>query len=108
VIGIEPVLAPDGFVVLRVSGRIDGTYVATLRESMEKEKTTKSGLAIDLTEVTATPSRLKLGGSLPRRAMHFAHTNALMDELEHNFAYGSGDSDVCRLTFPSDWRFIRC
>jgi hypothetical protein len=49
---IERVLTPDGFVVLRVSGRIDGTYVATLRESMEKEKTTKSGLAIDLTQVT--------------------------------------------------------
>jgi anti-anti-sigma regulatory factor len=49
---IERVLTPDGFVVLRVSGRIDGEYVATLRESMEKEKTTKGGLAIDLTEVT--------------------------------------------------------
>ena len=49
---IERVLTPDGFVVLRVSGRIDGAYVATLRESMEKEKTTKGGLAIDLTEVT--------------------------------------------------------
>ena len=35
---------PDGFVVLRVSGRIDSTYVATMRESMEKEKTTKRGL----------------------------------------------------------------
>jgi len=38
---IERVLTPDGFVVLRVSGRIDGTYVATLRESMGKEETTK-------------------------------------------------------------------
>ena len=38
--------------VLRVSGRIDGAYVARLRESMEKEKTTKGGLAIDLAEVT--------------------------------------------------------
>jgi anti-anti-sigma regulatory factor len=48
---IERVLTPDGFVVLRVIGRIDGTYVATLRESMEKEETT-NGLVIDLTEVT--------------------------------------------------------
>ena len=49
---IERVLTPDGFVVLRVSGRIDSTYVETLRESMGKEKTTKGGLAIDLAEVT--------------------------------------------------------
>ena len=49
---IERVLTPDGFVVLRVSGRIDGAHVATLRESIEKEKTTKGRLAIDLTEVT--------------------------------------------------------
>lgn len=49
---IERVSTPDGFVVLRVSGRIDGTFVAMLRESMEKEKTTKSVLAIDLTELT--------------------------------------------------------
>jgi len=49
---IERVLTPDGFVVLRVSGRIDGTCVTTLRESMEKDTTTKGGLAIDLTAVT--------------------------------------------------------
>jgi len=48
---IERVLAPDGFVVLRVSGRIDGTHVETLRELTDKDKTTK-GMAIDLTEVT--------------------------------------------------------
>jgi hypothetical protein len=48
---IERVHAPDGFVVLRVSGRIDGTQVETLRELTDKDKTTK-GLAIDLTEVT--------------------------------------------------------
>jgi hypothetical protein len=35
---IERVLTPDGFVVLRVSGRSDGTYVATLRESMGKRE----------------------------------------------------------------------
>ena len=49
---IERVLTPDGVVVLRMSGRIDCTYVATLRELMEREKTRKGELAIDLTEVT--------------------------------------------------------
>jgi len=49
---IERVLTQDGFVVFRVSGRIDGTYVETLQESMEKEMTTKGcRLAIDLSEV---------------------------------------------------------
>jgi hypothetical protein len=48
---IERVLAPGDCVVLRVSGRIDGTHVETLRELTGKGKTTK-GLAIDLTEVT--------------------------------------------------------
>jgi anti-anti-sigma regulatory factor len=47
---IERVLTSDGFGVLRVSGRIDGTYVETLRELMRKRKT--KGLAIDLSEVT--------------------------------------------------------
>jgi len=49
---IERVLNPDSFVVLRVSGHIEGTYVAMLRESMEKETPTKRKLAIDLAEVT--------------------------------------------------------
>jgi anti-anti-sigma regulatory factor len=49
---IERFLSPDGFAVLRVSGRIDCTHVGTLRESMAKEKTTKGRLAIDLAEVT--------------------------------------------------------
>jgi len=31
----------DGFVVFRISGRIEGEYVETLQESMEKEKTTR-------------------------------------------------------------------
>ncbi len=48
---IDRVLAPGDFVVLRVSGRIDGTHVETLRELTDKGKTTK-GLEIDLTEVT--------------------------------------------------------
>ena len=49
---IERVLTPDGFVVLRVSGRIDGEHVETLRELADNEKTTEGGLKIDLTEVT--------------------------------------------------------
>jgi anti-anti-sigma regulatory factor len=49
---IERLLSPDGFAVLRVSGRIDCIHVETLRASMEKEKTTKGRLAIDLAEVT--------------------------------------------------------
>jgi anti-anti-sigma regulatory factor len=48
---IERILTPGGFVVLRLSGRIDGAHVETLQELTSKEKTTK-GLAIDLTEVT--------------------------------------------------------
>jgi len=48
---IDRVLTPDGYVVLRVSGRIDRAHVEALWELTEKEKTTK-GLAIDLTEVT--------------------------------------------------------
>jgi anti-anti-sigma regulatory factor len=50
---IERVFTPDGFVVFRVSGRIDGTYVEALQEFLENEKTTKGcRLAIDLSEVT--------------------------------------------------------
>jgi len=49
---IERVLAPGGFVVFRVSGRIDGSYVELLRELIENEKTANDRLALDLTEVT--------------------------------------------------------
>ena len=49
---IERVITPDGFVVLRLSGRIDGTHVEALRELTQKEKITKGGLALDLTEIT--------------------------------------------------------
>jgi anti-anti-sigma regulatory factor len=48
---IDRVLTPDGFIVLRVSGRIDRAHIEALWELTEKEKTTK-GLAIDLAEVT--------------------------------------------------------
>ena len=49
---IERILSPDDSIVLRVSGRIDGTYVPTLQESIQKEKATKRRLVIDLTDVT--------------------------------------------------------
>jgi hypothetical protein len=38
---IERVLTPGGFVVFRVSGRIDGAYVEVLQELTENEKTEK-------------------------------------------------------------------
>jgi len=49
---IQRVAIPSGFVVFRVSGRIDGAYVEVLQELIEKEKTAKGRLALDLTEVT--------------------------------------------------------
>ena len=49
---IERVLTPDGVVVFRVSGRIDGAYVELLQELTENEKTAKERLALDLREVT--------------------------------------------------------
>jgi len=49
---IERVVTPSGFVVFRVSGRIDRAYVEVLRELTEKEKTSKSRLALDLKQVT--------------------------------------------------------
>jgi anti-anti-sigma regulatory factor len=49
---IDRVLTTDGFIVLRVSGRIDCAYVAVLRELIEAEKTAKGRLALDLKDVT--------------------------------------------------------
>ena len=49
---IERVVTPDGFVVFRVSGRIDRAYAEVLRELIENEKTGEVRLALDLTEVT--------------------------------------------------------
>jgi hypothetical protein len=48
---IDRVLSPDGFVVLRVSGRIDCASVEVLQELTENEKTGKGTLALDLAEV---------------------------------------------------------
>ena len=49
---IERVPTLVGFVVFRVSGRIDCAYVEVLHELTENEETAKSRLALDLTEVT--------------------------------------------------------
>ena len=49
---IDRVLSPDGFLVLRVSGRIDCASIEVLEELTENEKTGKGKLALDLTEVT--------------------------------------------------------
>jgi anti-anti-sigma regulatory factor len=49
---IDRVLTPDGFVVFRVSGRIDCSSFEVLQELIENEKTAKGRLALDLTEVT--------------------------------------------------------
>jgi len=48
---IERVPTLVGFVVFRVSGRIDCAYVEVLQELIENEKTA-TRLALDLTEVT--------------------------------------------------------
>jgi anti-anti-sigma regulatory factor len=49
---IKRVVTPDGFVVFRVSGRIDRAYVEVLQELIENEKTAEGRLALDLTQVT--------------------------------------------------------
>jgi len=49
---IDRVLTPGGFVVFRLSGRIDGASFEVLQELIENEKTAKVSLALDLTEVT--------------------------------------------------------
>ena len=49
---IDRILTPDGFVVFRVCGRIDGASFEELQELIENEKTAKDRLALDLTEVT--------------------------------------------------------
>jgi anti-anti-sigma regulatory factor len=49
---IDRVLTPDGFIVLRVNGRIDCASAEVLQELTENEKTGKGRLALDLTEVT--------------------------------------------------------
>ena len=48
----ERVLAPNGFVVVHVSGRIGDTYVEVLEELTKDETTRKGELALDLADVT--------------------------------------------------------
>lgn len=49
---IDRVLAPEGLIVWRVSGRIDCASAEVLQELTEIEKTGKVRCALDLTEVT--------------------------------------------------------
>ena len=49
---IDQVVTPGGFVVFRVSGRIDGASFEVLQGLIENEKTAKGRLVLDLTEVT--------------------------------------------------------
>jgi anti-anti-sigma regulatory factor len=49
---IDRVFTSDGFVVLRVSGRIDCLSVEVLQELTENEKTANNRLALDLAAVT--------------------------------------------------------
>ena len=49
---IDRLLTTNGFIVLRVSGRVDCAYVAVLQELIETEKTAKGRLALDLKDVT--------------------------------------------------------
>jgi hypothetical protein len=75
---IRRVLTPGGFVVFRVSGRIDCAYVELLQELIENEKTAKDKLALDLTEVT-------LVGLEAVRALTVAEANGI--ELRNCPAY---------------------
>lgn len=58
---IERIVSPHGFVVLQISGRIDGPDVGILHELMEGEHKAKNALAIDLRDVTL----------ISRDAIHF-------------------------------------
>ena len=49
---IDRVLTSDGFIVLRVSGRIDCASAEVLKELIVSAKTGKGRCALDLTEVT--------------------------------------------------------
>ena len=49
---IERVLTPVGFVVFRVSGRIDCSSFEVLQELIENEKSPTGRLSLDLKEVT--------------------------------------------------------
>ena len=75
---IERVLTPIGFVVFRMSGRIDRAYVEVLQELIDNEKTPKRRLALDLTEITVV-------GLEAVRALSVAEANGI--ELRNCPAY---------------------
>ena len=75
---IDRVLTPGGFVVFRVSGRIDGASFEVLQELIENEKTAKGILALDLTEVTVVSLEAV-------RALTLRETNGI--ELQNCPAY---------------------
>ena len=75
---IDRVLTPDGFIVLRVSGRIDCAYVEVLQELIETEKRAKGRLALDLKDVTVVSLEVV-------RALAAAETNGI--ELRNCPAY---------------------
>ena len=75
---IDRVLTFDGFVVLRVSGRIDCAYVAVLQELIETEKTAKGRPALDLKDVTVVSLEVV-------RALAAAEANGI--ELQNCPAY---------------------
>ena len=49
---IDRILTPGGFVVFRLSGRIDRASFEVLQDLIENEKTAMDRLALDLREVT--------------------------------------------------------
>ena len=75
---LDRILTPDGFVVFRVSGRIDCASFEVLQELIENEKTAKVRLALDLTEVTVVSLEAV-------RALTFAEANGI--ELRNCPAY---------------------
>ena len=75
---IDRVLSKEGFIVLRVSGRIDCTSAEVLQELTEIEKTGKGRCALDLTEVTVVSLEAV-------RALTVAETNGI--ELQNCPAY---------------------
>jgi anti-anti-sigma regulatory factor len=75
---IDRVLTPDGFIVLRVSGRIDCASAEVLQELTEIEKTGKVRCVLDLTEVTVVSLEAV-------RALNIAETSGI--ELRNCPAY---------------------
>jgi hypothetical protein len=75
---IERIFTPIGFVVFRMSGRIDRAFVEVLQKLIDNEKTPKRRLALDLTEITVV-------GLEAVRALSVAEANGI--ELKNCPAY---------------------